>query len=391
MPHYQLRASWQAAGSIFTKKVWKGRWRRMIRVLQCVNNMHRAGLETMLMNYYRHIDRNEIQFDFLTHRPERADYDDEIEQLGGRVYYAPRLYPQNYAAYFSFMKDLFREHPEYQIVHSHIDAMSFLPLLAAKRAGIPVRIAHSHSTSIDRDLKYPIKQAFRRLLPMAANQRMACGQMAGEFLFGKRLFEIIPNAVDAQQYRFDPIKRQTVRNKIGLSDQLVLGHVGRFCYPKNHEYLIDVFQAVLQMDSNACLLLIGSGENETMIRKKVDQLGLADKVLFLGNQADVGPFYQAMDVFVMPSRFEGVPLTGVEAQFAGLPCVFSDRVPQEVDFTGKCSFISLDLPVREWAAKIVRVGRTLRMQEHIEDGRFDICSASKHLAEQYCRLLNTSN
>ena len=142
----------------------------MIRVLQCVNNMHRAGLETMLMNYYRNIDRTKIQFDFLVHRQERSDYDDEIESLGGRIYRAPRLYPQNYPAYFRYMKQFFRDHPEYKIVHSHIDAMSYLPLLAAKRARVPVRIAHSHSTSIDKDTKYWIKQGFRFLIPSVATQ-----------------------------------------------------------------------------------------------------------------------------------------------------------------------------------------------------------------------------
>ena len=133
----------------------------MIRILQCVNNMHRAGLETLLMNYYRNIDRTKIQFDFLMHRQERSEYDDEIESLGGRIFRAPRLYPQNYPAYFAFMEDFFREHPEYKIVHSHIDAMSYLPLLAAQRVGVPIRIAHSHSTGIDLDLKYPLKQFFR--------------------------------------------------------------------------------------------------------------------------------------------------------------------------------------------------------------------------------------
>ena len=145
----------------------------MIRVLQCVNNMHRAGLETMLMNYYRHIDRNKIQFDFLTHRPDRSDYDDEIEELGGRVYYAPRLFPQNYPAYFRYMKGFFSEHPEYCIIHSHIDAMSYLPLMTAKKAGVPVRIAHSHNTSIDKDFKYLMKEAFRWQLPYVATDYLA--------------------------------------------------------------------------------------------------------------------------------------------------------------------------------------------------------------------------
>ena len=134
----------------------------MIRVLQLVNDMHRAGLETMLMNYYRNIDRTKIQFDFLTHRPDKSDYDDEILSLGGKVYYAPRLYPQNYPAYFKYMNKFFAEHPEYQIVHSHIDSMSYLPLLAAKKAGVPIRIAHSHYTSIDKDFKYILNQYFRK-------------------------------------------------------------------------------------------------------------------------------------------------------------------------------------------------------------------------------------
>lgn len=358
----------------------------MIRVLQCVNNMHRAGLETMLMNYYRHIDRNEIQFDFLTHRPERADYDDEIERLGGKVYYAPRLYPQNYAAYFSFMKDFFRQHPEYQIVHSHIDAMSYLPLLAAKRSGVPVRIAHSHSTSIDRDLKYPIKQGFRLMLPKVTTHRFSCGKAAGEFLFRGKDFTLIPNAVEGKQFAFNPVLRLQTRTQLGLTDKLVIGHVGRFCYPKNHEFLIDIFRAAAAQRDNARLLLVGTGENETVIRKKVDALGLTDRVLFLGSQAEVAPFYQAMDVFVMPSRFEGVPLTGVEAQFAGLPCVFSNRVPKEVTFTKHCTFLPLELTVEEWAKNILRQAEADR-QEDVISGAYDICTAADRLTKKYHQLL----
>ncbi len=359
----------------------------MIRVLQCVNNMHRAGLETMLMNYYRHIDRNEIQFDFLTHRPERADYDDEIEQLGGRVFYAPRLYPQNYAAYFSFMKEFFREHPEYQIVHSHIDSMSFLPLLAAKRAGVQVRIAHSHSTSIDRDLKYPLKQLFRFCLPAAANRFWACGVQAGQFLFRDHAFNTIPNAVDPRQYIFDPAIRSEVRDRLGLSDAYVVGHVGRFSYPKNHERLVDIFHETSKQNEKARLLLIGSGENEQKIYQQVERLGLKEKVLFMGSQAEVGKFYQAMDVFVMPSRFEGVPLTGVEAQFAQLPCIFSDRVPGEVAFTDKCSFAALDAPVQTWADIILRSGKEERIPGLQPGGPYDIRLASSVLTDLYRAML----
>lgn len=359
----------------------------MIRVLQCVNNMHRAGLETMLMNYYRHMDRTQIQFDFLTHRPERADYDDEIERLGGRVYYAPRLYPHHYAAYFSFMTKFFQEHPEYKIMHSHIDAMSYLPLLAGKRAGVPIRIAHSHSTSIDKDLKYPLKLFFKSQMLTAANQCAACGEAAGQFLFGGHAFELIPNAIDAPRFCYDAKVRAEMRKSLGVDDKLVLGHVGRFCYPKNHEFLIEIFREVLRRRSNAVLLLVGTGEKEEKIREMTAAYGMTEAVRFLGSQADVSPFYQAMDVFVMPSRFEGVPLTGVEAQYALLPCVFSDRVPREVAFTERCSFVPLEKSADEWAEQILRVVPPERHALQITDHRYDIHQASQLLADYYRRLL----
>lgn len=359
----------------------------MIRILQCVNNMHRAGLETMLMNYYRHIDRTQIQFDFLTHRPERADYDDEIERLGGRVYHAPRLYPQNYAAYFSFMTKFFQEHPEYWIMHSHIDAMSYLPLLAGKRAGVPIRIAHSHSTSIDRDLKYPIKLLFRSILMTAANECCACGQAAGNFLFNQHEYMVIPNAVDARFFFFDALQRETQRREMNLDGRLVIGHVGRMSYPKNHKFLMEIFAALCKQRKDAVLLLIGTGEYAERIRAQVESLGLTEHVRFMGSQADVAPFYQAMDVFVMPSLFEGVPVTGIEAQYAQLPCLFSDRVPREVEFTKQCSFLPLSAPAEAWADQILEMSGRSRGGEIIQDGRYDIRQAAQSLTDYYMTLL----
>ena len=186
--------------------------------------MHRAGLETMLMNYYRNIDRTKIQFDFLTHRPYKSDYDDEILSLGGRMYYAPRLYPQNYIQYFRWMDKFFEEHLEYQIMHSHIDSMSYLPLLAAKRANVPVRIAHSHNTSIDRDLKYPLKQLFRTRITKVANEYCACGEEAGKFLFGNRDFKVIPNAIETERFIYKEEVRKRVRKELHFTDEFVVGH-----------------------------------------------------------------------------------------------------------------------------------------------------------------------
>lgn len=355
----------------------------MIRVLQVVNNMHRAGLETMLMNYYRNMDKNEIQFDFLTHRPDRSDYDDEIESLGGKVYYAPRLYPQNYPAYFKWMKQFFEEHPEYQIVHSHIDSMSYLPLLAAKKSGVPVRIAHSHNTSMDRDFKWPLKMLFRKLLPSVATDFCTCGKEAGEFLFPGKQCTFIPNAIDTRKFLFNEELRIKKRKELDLEEKFVVGHVGRLSYQKNHKFLIEIFAEFIRKEPNAILLLVGVGEKEEELKKQVRGLGLDKTVIFLGNRSDINELYQAMDIFVMPSLFEGIPMVGVEAQFSGLPCLFSNKVPFEVAFTKKSSFLELNRDM--WVNQLINYKRINR-SEKINSGIYDINYSSHILFDYYNQI-----
>lgn len=360
----------------------------MIRILQCVNDMHRAGLETVLMNYYRHIDRTKIQFDFLTHRPYRSDYDDEIESLGGKIYYAPRLYPQNYPKYFKWMKHFFKNHPEYQIVHSHIDAMSYLPLKAAKKAGIPIRIAHSHNTSIDKDFKYFLKQYFRSKITKVATDYCACGQEAGFFLFGKEKYTFIPNAIDISKFLFDDNIRNMKRNELNIQNEFVIGHVGRLSYQKNHKFLVELFNEYVNLNPRTLLLLVGVGEKENEIRKQVHEFGLDKKVRFLGNRSDVNELYQAMDVFVMPSHFEGVPVVGIEAQFSDLPCIFSNKVPNEVKFNSKTKFIPLEAPIKDWINAIEKTKHESRKfnAEELQYSIYDIKNACVIL-EQYYSLL----
>lgn len=376
-------------GMILSMKPFNYMENKPIRVLQCVNDMHRAGLETMLMNYYRHIDRSQIQFDFLTHRPKPADYDEEIEALGGRVYYAPRLYPHNYPSYFKWMKIFFSEHQEYKIIHSHIDSMSYLPLLAAKKAGLPIRIAHSHNTNIDKDIKYLLKQFFRIQLPTVANHYFACGVEAGNYLFGSRSFKVLPNAVDAPRFFYNERLRGPKRSELGYKDEFIIGHVGRISYQKNHKFLISIFNEILNIEPQARLMLIGVGEKEKEIRQMVNSLGLTSKVDFLGKRSDVHELYQAMDAFVLPSLFEGVPLVGIEAQFADLPCYFSDKTPKEVQFSDKASFLSLNLGPRTWAEEILVAKNKLRNsnREIIKASSYDISNAHHKLVDYYFDLL----
>lgn len=359
----------------------------MIRILHCVNNMHRAGLETMIMNYYRNIDRIRVQFDFLMHRPQRSDYDDEIEALGGRIYRAPRLYPQNYLAYFRYMDNFFRQHPEYQIIHSHIDAMSYLPLLAAKKANVPIRIAHSHSTGIDRDIKYPIKQFFRSQLGKVTTHSFSCGNKAGEFLFKGREFTVIPNAVDPITFQFNADTRRSKREELSISDRFVVGHVGRMTYAKNHDFLFLLLKELLKNKPNALLLLVGTGEREKELKEKAVSLGIASSVLFLGNRNDLHELYQAMDVLVLPSHFEGIPLVGIEAQFSALPCLFSNGVPREVCFSELCRFQNLSYPPSVWAEDVLSLYDETDRSIEVENSLYDIRVSAVDLQTRYEKLV----
>lgn len=362
----------------------------MLRILQAVNVMDRAGLETMLMNYYRNVDRNEIQFDFLTHRPDIGAYEDEILSMGGNVYHAPRLYPQNYKSYFRYMRELFSEHKEYQIIHAHIDTMSAFPLMAAKKNGIPVRIAHSHSSKLDRDAKLPIKYVAKLAVPEVANQYFACGNKAGKFLYGKNAqFKVIHNAVDLGKFGFDEALRQNNRKKLGIEQGgFVIGHVGRYCYIKNQLFLLEIFEKILAIKPNSYLLLIGKGEDEKKLRKFVSERNLDNRVMFLIDRSDVHELYQTMDVFVMPSLFEGLPVVGVEAQANGLPCFFSENISDEVVLTTSAMRVSLNNNTDEWARTILGLssGRNDKAAEQLTKAGYNIKKEAKKLSENYLKL-----
>lgn len=324
-----------------------------IRVLQVVTHMERGGLETMLMNYYRNIDRDKVQFDFLVHRSQRAAYDDEIEALGGIIHRLPRLVPWS-RSYRKALDAFFAEHKEYQIVHVHQDCLSSIILKAAKKQGIPVRIAHSHSSSQDKDMKYPIKLFYKRWIPKYATGLLACGELAGDWMFGGAPYHVVHNAIDAVLYRFNPEVARCVRKELSiLPDAWVVGHVGRFSWPKNHSFLLDVFSEIKQRRPRAILLLVGDGELRSQVEGKIKALGLEKDVILTGVRSDVSHMVQAMDIFVFPSLYEGVPVTMVEAQAAGLPCYISKNVPAECKMTKLVHSIALDHTAAEWAEMIL--------------------------------------
>lgn len=357
----------------------------LIRVLQVVTHMERGGLESMLMNYYRHIDREKVQFDFLVHRQERAAFDDEIEALGGRIYRLPRLVPWS-RSYLNALNRFFDEYPEYKIVHVHQDCLSSVILKITAQHNVPVRIAHSHSANQDKNLKYPIKLCYKRAIPKYATDLFACGKKAGDWMFGGAPYQIINNAIEAASYTYCPAKREDIRRKLGIADELVIGHVGRFNQPKNHPFLLEIFAALLKKEPNAVLLLVGSGEDMPNIQEKARTLGISEHVRFLGVRSDVAELMQTMDVFVFPSLYEGLPVTMVEAQAAGVPCLISDKVPPECIITkGLVDILSLSASPETWAEKILEKREFPRTDRRVEIAAhgFDITTEAVKLQKFY--------
>lgn len=357
----------------------------MIRVLHVVTNMDVGGIETMLMNYYRHVDRSQLQFDFLVHRSARGAYDDEIESLGGRIYRLPRLNPFG-VNYRQKLQKFFLEHSDYKIVHSHLDCMSAIPLKAAKKAGIPVRIAHAHSSNQDKNLRLILKQIYKHFIAHQATELFACSAEAGRWMFGAAEFSVFSNAIDARKYIYSPAIREEVREELGINAPCVIGHVGRFSAVKNQKFLIEILASMKKKGKNAQLLCVGQGTTMEAVQKHAKELGVADSIVFPGVRGDVNRMMQAMDVFVMPSLYEGLPLVLVEAQAAGLPCVISDKVPIECDKTGLMKQVALSAAADAWAEEIERAraqgDRRNRLAE-IQAAGFDVVKNTEWLEAYY--------
>lgn len=355
-----------------------------LRILHVVTYMGLGGLETMLMNYYRKLDREKIQFDFLVHRNEKAYYDEEIENLGGRIYRIPKLNPFS-KAYKDSLKSFFKSHPEYKIVHVHQDCLSGIILKAAKECGVPVRIAHSHSSSQDKNAKYIIKLIYKGLIPKYSSHLFACGKKAGDWMFSGTKFNILNNAIDSSQYTFSQEKRDIVRKSLDIDNsKFIIGHVGRFSEPKNHSFLIKIFAEILKA-TDALLMLVGDGDLRPNIEAQAKQLGVYDKILFLGRRNDVCDIMQAMDVFVLPSKYEGFPVSVVEAQSSGLMCFISDKVPLDCRITDLVEEIPLDSSLEHWVNKILEARQLERRNtlEQIKSNGFDIEENAKKLTDFY--------
>ena len=363
----------------------------MIRILHVTTIMNPGGIETLLMNLYRHVDRDQIQFDFMVHRFERGAYDNEIEQLGGHIYRLQPISLRGFTVYLNVLQSFFQIHQEYQIVHSHLDALSTPVLRAAKKAGIPCRIAHSHTSGMQFDGKMPLRIISRFLLGPYCTDYFACSKVAGDWLFGRHSkyrnqLVILQNGIDTDSFAYNKEIRRQVRQAEGLENRFVVGHVGRFDRPKNHTFLLGIFQEICKQRNDAFLFLVGDGETMWEIQKQAEQLGLLERICFAGRRMDVSALMQAMDVFVFPSLYEGLGLVLVEAQACGLPCVASESIPDEVSLTPLYHRVASDSSASDWATVVMKTSQEIRSQQSAEQVRkagYDIRDIVVFLSEFY--------
>lgn len=366
----------------------------MVRVLHSVSNMDRAGIETMIINYYRNIDREKVQFDFLCNKKKIGAYEDKIKSMGGRIFRTPGLNPIKWFKYEKMVMDLLKSNPEIKIVHSHNGAFSLQAQLAAKKSNIKNRIVHVHGTKIDFNLKLPLKLFYKMFLKSVSNNYWGCGKEAVQYYFGKKVirnneYKIIKNAIEVDNYLYNEKVREKLRKKYNLENKFVIGNVARFMKQKNHTFTLDLFKVILDKEPNAVLLLLGDGELQDKIKQKAIDLKIQNSIIFMGNIDNVNEMYQAMDVFILPSLFEGLPVVGIEAQAAGLKCFMSDTITDEVAITENVKFLNLKNDSLDiWADEILKSKEYIRkdMSKEIIKAGYSIKEEAKKLQDIYIKM-----
>ena len=367
-----------------------------IRVLQIIGIVAGGGVESVIMNYYENVDRSKVQFDFIVHDDNKIDITQKVEAMGGKVYKVTTYYKNPIAFTYEIYKVIKKFH--YRIVHSNINTLSAFSLFAAWAAGVPIRILHNHSTSSPGETKRNImKFILRPLARLFANHYLACSRFAGDWMYGQKMMDsgkvtVINNAIDLKKYAFNLQKRKVLRKKLGVADEFVVGHVGRFMYQKNHDFLIDIFAEVHRKIPQMVLLLIGDGPLREGIEEKVRGLNLIENVRFLGVRDDVQDLYNAMDLFILPSHYEGLGMVGVEAQANGLNVLASTAVPDEMKFTNLVQFEDLKNDTSKWSDRIIRIYYNYHMTRNnrgapiFNQSKFDISVQAKKLVNYYIQL-----
>ncbi|MEK3879582.1 glycosyltransferase family 1 protein [Paenibacillus sp. FSL M7-0420] len=343
----------------------------MIKVLHIVPFLDSGGIENLLLSYYKNMSREEIRFDFIVHGEFIGSLELDFKQMNSKVYHIPTK-RQDMKKNLSLMKKVI-SNGNYDVVHSHQGIVSVFPMYYAKKFNVKKRITHSHTTSAENNkLQKIMNLLFSPFLKRYTTDFFACGVDAGNYLWGKRIVEnnklfVMKNSIDLKKFIFNRATRDKLRRELNIEDKFVIGTVGRLTHQKNHKFLIEVFNEIYKKNKNAVLLLVGRGDLEKELMLQVERLQLTEAVKFLGIRNDINNVLQAMDVFLLPSIYEGLPVVIVEAQAAGLKCVVSDTVTREVKVTDLVDYISLKETYEKWAFKILELTRSYSRESTYEE------------------------
>lgn len=358
-----------------------------IRILHIVQRMEAGGTQAFLMNLYRNIDRTKVQFDFLVEYDEKEFYDDEINELGGKIYYTNFRKTLNIYKFKKSFGIILKNHPEYKIIHIHATAIGKICVDVAKKHKIPVIIAHTHNNGAVKDWKYIPKKILRKLYLNGPTDFFACSEEAGKYTFKNKKFMVIHNAIESRKFLYNENTRKNIREELNLNNEFVIGNVGRLHEQKNQMFLIDIFYEIQKTKSNSVLLIVGKGPLEKELKDKVKKLKLEKKVKFLGNRSDMERIYQAMDVFVLPSLFEGLGIVAIEAQAAGLPVVCSTGVADEANVTKNIVKIDLNDSIENWKETILKMKVTDKYSviDDIKNAGYDVEENAKFMQDFYIK------
>lgn len=355
--------------------------------------MDKGGAETMIMNYYRNIDRSKVQFDFAVHRTKTGAYDDEIKSLGGKIYYFPAVRPWTFGEYKRKISQFLDEHPEYRIIHSHCQELSYYFYKIAQKKGVPYIITHSHNASMLWDYAAPLRIYWRKRMFKYINIYFTCGKGAAIHYYGKELAKkatLMPNAIDVEKFRFNKDWRKDKRNELGIDDKtFVVAHIGRFTPQKNHPFLLKIFKTFTEKYPNSVLVLVGGEDKDGKFRTFAKNNGIKDKVKIIGSRSDISQLLSAFDCIVMPSLFEGVSVAMIEEQASGIPLITSTNVPKEVGLLKSTEFYSLKANVSDWVDAISKYMSTPRIDnapDIVAEAGYDIKTNAKWLQDYYLSL-----
>lgn len=349
-----------------------------------------GGSQAMVMNLLRNIDRSKVMFDFIVDHPERKHYEEEARSMGAKIYTMPPFKGTNIKQLKREWDCFFDQHPEYKILHSHVRSYASIYFPIAKKHEVKT-IIHSHSTSNGRGITAIVKRIMQYPLRYQADYLMTCSSKAGQWLYGKKAcnkdnYIFLPNAINVEKYRFTLETADRYRRELGLDKKFVIGHVGRFHHAKNHTFLLNVFAKIADQRPDAMLLLIGDGELREEIEYKIKELRITDRVILTGNRDDIPQLMQAMDIFVFPSAWEGLPVTVVEAQASGLPCLISDRITTDVDLSALVKRLPIDSP-DPWVNTILNTNcKRSDVSSEIKQAGFDVKDTAKRLTDFYITL-----